>query len=141
MYRVLGGFAAGFLAVLTVHQGILWLGTALHFFQAQPWSFRPVPPLGIPQVLSLAFWGGLWGVLIAFLAPKFGSGFGWWLSVFVIFGLATTLVGWYVVGPLKGQKVEPIDLNRLVTGLVINGGFALGAAAILRLLPSRFSSG
>ena len=141
MFRAFGGFVAGFLAVLTVHQGILWLGTALHLLQAQPWSLRPIPPLGVPQVLSLAFWGGIWGILIAVLAPKFGTGFGYWLSVFVVFGLATTLVGWYVVSPLKGREVEHIDLARLATGLVINGGFALGAAAILHLLPGRFRGG
>jgi hypothetical protein len=51
----------------------------------------------------------------------------------VIFGLATTLVGWYVVGPLKGRAIEAITTQRILTGLVINGSFALGALVFMRL--------
>ena len=27
-----------------------------------PYSTAPVPPFGVPQVLSWSFWGGVWGV-------------------------------------------------------------------------------
>jgi MFS family permease len=140
MTRALGGFLAGFVAVLTVHQALLWLGTQLHWLQASPWSMRAVPPFRIPAVLSLAFWGGVWGILIAFVAPRIGTGFGYWLSVFVIFGLATTLVGWYVVGPLKGASVEELTLGRLLPGLVVNGLWAVATATIAAALPGRLRS-
>ena len=63
MRHLFSGFFAGFLAVLTVHQAVIAAGGALGFLPgATGWAMRPVPPLGIPQVLSLAFWGGIWGM-------------------------------------------------------------------------------
>ena len=57
----LQAFTGGFLATLIFHQGVLalfWLGGMIPAF---PWNMNPVPPLGVPQVISLAFWGGVWG--------------------------------------------------------------------------------
>ncbi len=52
----------------------------------------------------------------------------------IVFGAATTLVGWFVVGPLKGRPVGDLSLARFMTGFVINGAWALGTVAWLRLL-------
>ncbi len=135
MRHVLTGFIAGFLAVLTAHQAVIAAGGALGLLPgATGWSTRPVPPLGIPQVLSLAFWGGVWGIPLAWLAGRMGQGWMRWAVPAVLFGLATTLVGWYVVGPLKGRPPADLSAARLATGLVINGTWALGALAILALL-------
>jgi hypothetical protein len=30
-----------------------------------PYSMQPTPPLGVAQLWSLAFWGGVWGVALA----------------------------------------------------------------------------
>ncbi|MHB2168448.1 hypothetical protein [Alsobacter sp. R-9] len=129
------GFAAGFLAVLTVHQAVIAAGGALGFLAAGGgWSMQPVPPFGVPQVLSLAFWGGVWGVVLLAVADRAGRGVVGWLVPTLLLGLATTLVGWFVVGPLKGRPVGDLGLARLVTGLVINGAWALGALVIARLL-------
>jgi hypothetical protein len=140
MLRALGGFIAGFVAVLTVHQATLWLGTQLHLLQAATWVMTPVPPLHVPQVVSLAFWGGVWGILIALVAPRIGTGFGYWFTIAVLFGVATTLVGWYVVGPLKGRPADELTLARLVSGGTVNGIWALAVAAILSVLPGRLRS-
>ena len=111
MRHLFSGFFAGFLAVLTVHQAVIAAGGALGFLRgATGWAMRPVPPLGIPQVLSLAFWGGIWGIPLAALASRMG----------------------------KGRPVADLSATRLMTGLVINGAWALGALAILGLLR-RFS--
>ena len=57
-------FIAGFLSTLVFHQGVLalfWLAGAL---PRAPFDMTPAPPLGVPAVMSLAFWGGVWGVAI-----------------------------------------------------------------------------
>ncbi len=134
MRHVLSGFIAGFLAVLTVHQAVIAAGGALGYLAAgSGWSMRTVPPFNIPQVLSLAFWGGVWGIPLAALAARMGKGWPAWVVPAILFGLATTLVGWYVVGPLKGRPPADLSAARLVTGLVINGSWALGALGILAL--------
>jgi len=27
-----------------------------------PFSMKPMPPFGVPEVLSQSFWGGVWGL-------------------------------------------------------------------------------
>lgn len=135
MRHLLSGFLAGFLAVVTVHQAVIAAGGALGLLPgASGWSMRPIPPLGIPQVLSLAFWGGVWGIPLAALAARMGKGWTGWVVPALFFALATTLVGWYVVGPLKGRPAADLSAARLATGLIINGAWALGALGILALL-------
>src|SRR5438128_12211959 len=59
-----GAFIAGFLSTLVFHQGVLtlfWLSGAL---PRAPYDMAPAPPLGVPAVISLALWGGVWGVAI-----------------------------------------------------------------------------
>lgn len=60
--RLLSGFIAGFLATLVFHQiGVL----LLHYvgmIQNFPYNMRRVPPLHVPQFISLSFWGGVWGL-------------------------------------------------------------------------------
>jgi hypothetical protein len=63
------GFAAGFVATLLFHQS-LWclfnqLGVIPPDRPASP--LDAVPPLGVPSVISKAFWGGLWGAGLALL--------------------------------------------------------------------------
>jgi glucans biosynthesis protein len=56
------GFVAGFLATLIFHQltvAGLWEPDIASF---APFSLKPTWPLGMPARVSLAFWGGVWGI-------------------------------------------------------------------------------
>src|SRR3954468_7762928 len=64
------GFIAGFLATLTIHQITIGLLAAAGTIPNGPYSMRPVPPLGVPSVLNLAFWGGVWGCVWALIADR-----------------------------------------------------------------------
>ena len=57
----LKAFAAGFLATLLFHQGLVAILHAAGACPRKAYDLSPTKPLGIPFVLSLAFWGGLWG--------------------------------------------------------------------------------
>ena len=57
-------FIAGFASTLVFHQGVLWLLYAGGFSPRAPWNMAPVPPLNVPAVVSLAFWGGVWGIVL-----------------------------------------------------------------------------
>src|SRR4026209_421075 len=56
-------FAAGFISVLVFHQGVWALYGAAGKAPSLAWNMAPVPPLGVPTVLSSSFWGGLWGIV------------------------------------------------------------------------------
>jgi hypothetical protein len=132
------GFVAGFIAVLVFHQGTLLILHLAGFVPNAPWSFAPVPPLGVPAVLSAAFWGGLWGIVFALLRPQFGEDARYWISALLFGAIAPTLVAWFVVLPVKGLPAGgSFAWPRVLIGPLVNGAWGLGTAVFLRLLERR----
>jgi hypothetical protein len=85
-------------------------------------------------VLSLAFWGGVWGVAFAAIEHRLPRGPLYWLCAFAFGAVFPTLAAWFIVAPLKGLPLAGgWQLNRMITGLVINGAWGLGTAILLRL--------
>src|SRR5258708_38847449 len=62
---LLVGFIASAVSVLVFHQGALAMLHSLGLTQSAAYSLKAVAPWGVPQVRSLAGWGGVWGVLLA----------------------------------------------------------------------------
>jgi hypothetical protein len=99
------GFVAGALSVLVFHQLGFLLVAELGYGRSNPYSMRPVPPWGVPTIVSQAFWGGLWGILGAFIVtrlPGFLNGALGWTLFAVTLVLA---VNWFVVLPIKGAPI------------------------------------
>lgn len=133
--RYLLAFVAGFASTLLFHQGLLFILHLAGLSPRAPWAMKAVAPFGVPQVVSLAFWGGVWAVaLLPLLARWRGS----WreLLAWVIAGaIGPTLVALLVVMPLKGGRVAGGGDPRLIAGaLLLNGAWGLGTALLLRLL-------
>lgn len=99
------GFVAGAFSVLVFHQWGFYLAAQLGLGTPNLYSMRPVPPWGVPAIASLAFWGGLWGMLGAFVVgrlPGILNGALGWIAFAITLVLA---VNWFVVLPLKGAPV------------------------------------
>jgi len=132
------GFVAGALAVLTFHQLTILLLSIGSSTPGNFYSFRPVSPFGVPQVLNQAFWGGLWGCLFALLADRFPRSWPLWLAGLVFGAIGPTLVGWFVVAPLRGNPAaQGFDPARMWRSPVINGMFGLGLGIFFDLLRGR----
>ncbi|MEH1803782.1 hypothetical protein [Nostoc sp.] len=132
------GFIAGFVSVLLFHQGVLALLHAVNFTPRAPYSTASTQPLGIPQIWSNAFWGGIWGLIWVVIAPRFRHNKNYWLGALVFGAIAPTLVAWFVVAPLKGQPIAGgWKLVGIVTGLLVNGAWGVGTAGLLRLFSRR----
>ena len=129
--RLLLGFVAGFVATLVFHQIALAIFLHLHWIDRTPWNMKPVPPFGVPAVISLAFWGGVWGaVMIALLAKSRHL-----LLASTLFGaVLPTLVAGLIIQPLIKHQPMPHTGKMVVVGLVINGAWGLGTALIYRLM-------
>lgn len=128
------GFVAGFIAVLLFHQPALALLTELGVAKATTYAFNPTRPFGVPQVISIAFWGGVWGVAYAAVEHRFPRGAAYWLCAFLFGAILPTLVAWFVVAPLKDLPVAGgWQASRMLTGFLINGAWGVGTAVLLSL--------
>ena len=126
-------FIAGFLATIIFHQCMVLALNTTGLMPAgfKPWSLDPVPPLGVPTVISKAFWGGLWAVLLSQLLRNL-SGSWYWLMWTIFGAVALSLVAIFVVPPLKGQPV-PDFLGRFPIYALVNAAWGFGAALLLRM--------
>ncbi len=137
MATYIRAFIAGFIATLVFHQGVFQL---LHMAGVVPnpaWNMSPVPPLGVPSVLSLAFFGGLWGCLL-WLLIKRASGVKHWLLATLWGAILPSAVALAIVFPMKGMVVASGGYPKLIVGaLLLNGVWGLGVALMMRLMRRR----
>lgn len=120
-------FSAGFISTLIFHQGVIAVFSLLGLAPVEPFVMRPVPPLGVPSVLSLAFWGGVWGLPLWWLMRRW-HGARYWLAGILGGAIGPTAVAMLVVFPLKGLAVSA---QVVAGGLVVNGAWGLGVAVIM----------
>jgi hypothetical protein len=136
----LKAFVAGFVSTLVFHQGLLCLLYMGGFSPRAPWNMAAVPPFHIPAVISLAFWGGVWGIVLWTLIRNSRGG-PYWVWALVVGALGASLVAWFVVMPIKGMgPAGGWDVKVIVGGLLLNGAWGLGAALLMRLMNQSQSS-
>jgi len=129
--RILFGFTAGFIAVLVFNQPA---ATILWHLGLSPFNgFSTVRNgVGVPQVLSYAFWGGVWGILFSIVHRRFPAHGGYWVTAFLFGAILPPAVQLLVVLPLKGQPVGGgWHLALLITAFLVNGAWGIGTALIL----------
>src|SRR5437899_3751416 len=104
--RLALGFVAGFLATITFQQIGIWALHTVGMIGATPWATTPTAPFGVPAVISLSFWGGVWRilfVLIERLLARFPGGY--WVGAAVFGAIAPTLVLMLRLSPLNGRPL------------------------------------
>ena len=124
---------AGFLSTIIFHQAVVLLlnMTGLMPPGFKPWALDPVPPFGVPTVISKAFWGGLWAMLLVHVLRNV-SGASYWLTWTVAGAVALSLVAIFVVPPLKGQPI-PDFMSRFPIFALVNAAWGFGTALLLRI--------
>jgi len=131
--RFLKAFLAGALAVPVFHQGMLallfWAGVT----SRAPFSLEPTDPFGVPSLVSLSFWGGVWGIILLLVVMRTRRPTTFWLTALLVGTLATTLVAGFVVAPLKGMPMAGGGSPKLILiGLAVNFAWALGTALLFK---------
>lgn len=128
------GFAAGFVATLIFHQGLWWIFNQAGIIPLNrpAWPVDPIPPFGVPSVLSKAFWGGIWGMVLAPVLAQL-SGASYWAAWILVGAVALTAVAFFVVPPLKGEPMQAMG-PRFLIGMAVNGAWGFGTALILQIL-------
>jgi uncharacterized membrane protein len=136
--RVLFGFVAGFLATLIFHQltlAVLWF---LRLAPSGPFSMAVTRPFGLPAVLSLAFWGGVWGILFALVEGRFPRR-EYWLAVFLFGAILPSLVALFIVLPMKGKPMAGgWHAPLMLTAVLVNGAWGIGTGLIFKTMSGAF---
>lgn len=130
--RGLKWFAGGALAVPLLHQLVVAIMNATGFIDRSPYSFAATKPFGVPELISLSFWGGVWGVIMMLVVGRM-TGAKFWIVALLFGAIAPTLVAGFVVAPLKGMPAGG-NAKMAVAGLLINGAWGLGTAALARIM-------
>jgi hypothetical protein len=135
MRAVAIGFVSGVCSVLFFHQLGYYISNLLGLTTVALYNSLPIAPFGIPGILSMVLWGGLWGIGAMFIVPRLPAALngvlGWILFVAVI----ETLVHWFIVVPIKGLSVgNGFPMPGIVVVPIINAFWGFGMWLIARLL-------
>ena len=112
----LQAFIAGFLATLVFHQGAFGLFYLAGVIPSAPFNMTPVSPFGVPSILSISFFGGLWGLPVWWLIRN-REKIGYWLLAILAGAVGPTVVAMVVVFPIKGLDVSA---KIWIGGLILN---------------------
>lgn len=126
-------FIAGVIGTLLGHQILLTILHGIGLAPFAPWQMQPVQPFGAPQLVSIAFWGGIWGIVLGLVSRLLGEGLRYWLLTALFGAVAPTLVAVAVVLPLKDVQPSGDPAAALITGLAVNAAWALVTVASVRL--------
>ena len=127
------GFVAGFLATLIFHQSLWYVFNLIGLIPPErpAWPLDPIPPFGVPSVISKAFWGGVWGALLVPILQNLREE-AYWIGWIVIGSVALSLVAFFVVPPIKGEPI-PALWPRFLAALLLNAAWGFGTALFLKL--------
>jgi hypothetical protein len=134
--RIVLGFVVAAFSVVTFHAA-MW--SLLHYLNLPglgmpaPYPTDPVAPFGVPRIVNLCFWGGLWGALFGAVwhGPRASY---WWAGL--LLGVAAALTGLFIVAAIKGQPIGGgWVLTNWIRSLLINGTWGLGVGLMLAAMP------
>ena len=83
---------------MVFHQGLAGVFDLTGLGSMRAFRLLPTWPFGIPAIVSLSFWGAMYGIVFALLSLRFGRLL--WLAGTAM-GLIAGLVTLFVVLPLK----------------------------------------
>jgi hypothetical protein len=132
------GFVAGCAAVLLFHQSLWGLFYLVGASPVAPYLVQPIPPFGVPRIVSQTFWGGVWGLLLAPLVWR-REGLAYWLTAAGFGLIILTLTGVYLVPVLKGlplgafRTMDQVPLIIQIMRPLLNLVWGLGTALLLEL--------
>jgi hypothetical protein len=133
MTTFLRAFVMGYASTMIFHQGLIAILHANGFIPRVPFSLAPTAPFQIPQVISLAFWGGVWGIPLWLVIRRMKTS-KYWITALIFGALLPSFVAWFVVSPLKGLPVaggwKPANM---MMSLLLNGAWGIGVALLMKI--------
>src|SRR5262249_7076006 len=116
---------------LTFHAFAWWVFYLLGMQRIPPYPMVP-NMIGVPVVLSLAFWAGVWGIVMVWLAPRPAQPV--WVVCLPV-SLAASVVQAFILPPVRGGAIN-WDILAILRAFIINGVWGIGVAIIAGYLAS-----
>ncbi len=121
----LKGFIAGVVSTLVFHQTLIWLLAQVLPFPFKPWNLA-INRYGVPTVAALAFWAGVWGIVLCLLLvarPALRP-----MPTGIVFGaLLPSLWSWTVIATMRGTPLFAGGAPKsIAVGLLVNGVWGAG---------------
>ena len=88
-----------------------------------------MPPFAVPTTINNMFWDGLWGLLNALIEPRLTPRLGR-VGGGLALGLASLLIFWFLVLPLKGSGLGAIDGTEIASHVAYDLVFGIGTALL-----------
>jgi hypothetical protein len=139
--RIVLGVVAAVISVLIFHQGMWATFSYLDLpglGMPRPFPTDPIAPFGVPRIVNLCFWGGVWGAVFGAIwtGPRASN---WWAGI--LLGIAAALTGLFIVPAIKGLPVGGGWIwGSWVKSLMINGTWGLGVGLLLSIMPYQTAS-
>jgi hypothetical protein len=125
-------FVAGTLAVPLFHQALLYVLHRIAYTARTPFAMNPTQPFGVPQTFSAAFWGGIWGLVLAMLLARVGERF--YFAAAMAFGAVVPTLASLVLMPQFRGTTPDTTATALVTTVLMNLAWGFGTAALTRIM-------
>lgn len=132
--EILLGFFAGLVVALIVQQPIVWF---LHYFgltARHAFSTQPTAPMAVQAVWSRVFWGGVFGIALAWFGTRYELGAHWFTETVVFTAGIRTLLDWFVLPMFFGQVWVGLTADAILTPLILNVVWAVATAGLLAAL-------
>ena len=126
-------FVAGFVSTIVFHQGLLQLLHMAGVVPSPAWHMDAVAPLGVPKVVSLAFWGGVWGIALWAVVRNMTGAKRWiWGAIFG--AVLPSIVALFIVFPMKGMPLAASRDPKMIGGaFLLNGVWGLGVVGLMKM--------
>ncbi len=133
--RIFLGCVAGALAMLMFHQTTLEILFWCGFSPQSAFRVANVPPFHVPMVVSITFWGAIYGGTFAWVATNLPRAL---LVRSLIAGVFAILMAWFVVRPLAGHPIAfGWEYGPMARSAAANLMWGFGTALMLPLLNPR----
>jgi hypothetical protein len=128
--EILLGFAAGLIVALVVQQPLVWFLHHAGLTARHAFSTQPMPPMAVEAVWSRVFWGGVFGIALAWFGTRYELDAHWLTATVAFVVVVRTALDWFVLPMFWGHAWAGLTADALLTPLIVNVVWA-GATAVL----------
>jgi hypothetical protein len=129
--EILLGFAAGLIVAFFVQQPLVWFLHYAGLTARHAFSTQPTAPMAVEAVWSRVFWGGVFGIALAWFGTRSELGTHWLTATVVFTTAVRTARDWFVLPMFWGHMWAGLTADALLTPLILNTVWAAATAALL----------